>query len=438
MLAALCLAIQLVTPSGTGNPPEISCWQLPCGVRVMAMEVPGAQAETFFTFHPLHLGNDAANHPQWSHLVEHLLIRSTDPDELNLPGIALNGETMGDGMRLESIADPDKWKEALERHAKWLHVTTVDPAVLKTECERIDGEVRQTSLTGFTHKWAIAAWNQVARHGLDTVDVKSSIHTAAPDTALQYLRDTVALDSTVHFAAIGPVDVASLHQELDRLTADLTPRAVTLPAAKAPRLEPAELLDATWDLDDSCIVRWIRLRDDGERGAAEVASQLIAMSLQRQDPGGKGLLRTLVIPSVVTPEGVFMLAIARAADATEVDGAPAALSKRIGSVVDDISKVIPLSLAPRQVATMFEAVPDFAVQRSMTPPQYQRLVECQWLLQSASREFAWGCPREQITRVIGSAAAGDLRSLIDRLASDHPEAGGTLRLTSRVGAPPVH
>ena len=116
----LCAIVMLTALAAEATaPPEIQLHrsQLDNGIRLVLAQVENAQSQTTFTFLPLTIANDDKDRSQWSHLLEHMLIRTTDPLELHAEGVTFNGETTSMYLRMETFAQPAKWQEALQRHA---------------------------------------------------------------------------------------------------------------------------------------------------------------------------------------------------------------------------------------------------------------------------------------------------------------------------------
>src|SRR5215470_1038349 len=135
-MLTLCLSFMLSFLPSTAGVKWVH-FTLPGGVRVSVWQVAGAKKECAFTLLPLSLVDDDADRAQFAHLVEHMLIRSTDREGLQAGGITFNGETGALGLRLETFADPRDWQPALERHVRWLMADTFDAKVLAREKENI-------------------------------------------------------------------------------------------------------------------------------------------------------------------------------------------------------------------------------------------------------------------------------------------------------------
>src|SRR5690349_3311113 len=85
-----------VFPVPAANNPRVETRTLPNGLHCLVINFPGSTNVAIFTYSPMSLITDGLGQTQWSHLVEHLVLRSTVPEEDLLRA---NAETMSDHMR---------------------------------------------------------------------------------------------------------------------------------------------------------------------------------------------------------------------------------------------------------------------------------------------------------------------------------------------------
>ena len=104
----------------------------------------------------LGLASDGPGQAQWSHLVEHLVCRSTGLADLS----RANAETLPDHMRLDFYGNAAHWKEGLAHHFRWLEGAPFTEAGLIAEKPKVKSEGDMTAKNFATHKFAIAAWAQ--------------------------------------------------------------------------------------------------------------------------------------------------------------------------------------------------------------------------------------------------------------------------------------
>ena len=91
-------------------PPKVTRLTLSNGIRVVSLHVEDSTDVAIFSYLPLGLVADGKAKTQWSHLIEHLTIRTTGPIDFKTSG----AETMADNMRLDFIGNTDNWTQGLE------------------------------------------------------------------------------------------------------------------------------------------------------------------------------------------------------------------------------------------------------------------------------------------------------------------------------------
>ena len=109
LVALLALGVAVVAPAqdNTANldrlvrgiETEWENFELSSGLRVTVVHATAAPKQTFFIMVPFGFLADDAGRSQFAHLVEHMVIRSTDPNSLSADGMNLNGETGALSMR---------------------------------------------------------------------------------------------------------------------------------------------------------------------------------------------------------------------------------------------------------------------------------------------------------------------------------------------------
>src|SRR5215471_15460838 len=95
----LALACFTLLPASGSEP--FAEWKPDGGPRFSVLEVKDAPRETFLAFLPCGLLSDDAGQTQFAHVMEHMLIRSTDRSGLAAGEIRFNGETNDVALRLD-------------------------------------------------------------------------------------------------------------------------------------------------------------------------------------------------------------------------------------------------------------------------------------------------------------------------------------------------
>ena len=96
-------------------PPEVTRFTLSNGIQVVNLYVEDSTDVCIFSYLPLGLVADGKAKTQWSHLIEHLVLRTTGPIHNY---VERNGQTTHHGMHLDFIGTTDNWKQGLELQAK--------------------------------------------------------------------------------------------------------------------------------------------------------------------------------------------------------------------------------------------------------------------------------------------------------------------------------
>lgn len=408
-----CLAFSLL-PIAIVNPNEITIdrYQLDNGVRIIVAHVPEAIRQSTFTFLPLHLGNDERDRAQWSHLLEHHLIRSTDPEGLHVDGIDINGETTHHAARLDTIALPEQWPAALQRHAQWLTARSFNAEAHERELRMIHSEEQSTAIGGWTHKWAIAAWNQIVRHGSKHARVHGDVADSQVAQAMQYARNHLPINDSVVIATVGPIELEAVKERIAEHFSEIA-RFDREPPARVRDDEAPKQLAATWDLPTRHAMLWWLLadREPATIAAALAVGDAVQMRLP-QDPAVTPLVRAaLVHATVPTPEGVYFIINAslprdgdamRAAEA--IDQALMSLAPLPGPLF--MARSIPARMLDPQTLLM---------QRPHAPAHMAFALESNWLLQGVHIEYAAGCSHEDLKAALTELTQEDTAAFIANL-----------------------
>ena len=337
------------------------------GVQLCVLRV-DAPRQAIFTFLPIGLYDDRPGEAQFSHLIEHMLIRGTDPDGLEVGGIRINGETTGDALRLETIGPVETWRDAAARHPRWLLERTFEADVLEREKGRIEGEERGTAANSATGKWAQAAWSQIVRADLE----HAAVHGDVAEADVEGLRAAVAarvhLGAGVRIVASGPVTLDELARALEQGFAS-APEAVPASAAAGALESPAHLFrpglrEASWDLDAAHYMEWYPLPDASAHDSAFalLLENRVTMALMGAGhealKGGRALAETRLRTAGAR---ALMISVPVAED-VDLEALQAAIRAQLEPLRAEGAHQT-LALAKMQYAFQLSAAPDFAALR---------------------------------------------------------------------------
>lgn len=348
------------------------------GVHVNVVEVSDAPKVSVFSFLPIGLGGDPAGRAQFSHLAEHMLIRSTDPKRLRIGQMELNGETTNQVMRLESFVPAGQWREAVSRHPRWLCAREFDADVLAREKVRIAGEEHATVPRGYNHKWATAAWAQILG-GRGHAAVHGDVANATLGQLQEYVASHVKLSEAQIFV-IGPSPAKEVVALLRKGFAALnvvdgkTDSPGSHPPTAAAKPGHREI---TWDLAADHYLEWYGLPTDTTAAEAEVMAQLLTMACF-QSPTFAKIPGRAGVGAVIRGGRRFLLFSCNLPAKTKL----AALQDAIRSAVERTPRLAKAQVRGSMFADRFARLPDFAAQRKeVQNPRIRDLVEAQFAMQ---------------------------------------------------------
>jgi hypothetical protein len=412
-LLAACALTQPPQEEGTSG---IERYSLANGVRVLSVHAPDAERQCTFTFLPLSLATDPAGKAQWSHLLEHMMIRSTDSNGLAAGGVEFNGETGPDCMRLDTYATPESFRESIEKHAKWLAARNVSETTLEREKWLIGMEEATVARNLFTHKFAIAAWNQIVHHGRDHAAVHDDVANARAGDVQTMLETVIPINESVMIATIGPVAADNIRAALEELVGTLPPREADLAEVQAevPAIRSGEIA-GTWDLPVRHVILWWPAADTSP---ASRAVQMAAASRLMMSPPAAGAGTTLATALFHLSGGPMIVVNASLSEGQDAEDTSDRIAAAMRETADWPQHVLSMTA---MFAGQLAAPLDFAAMRAQAPEQLRWLAEGQWLLTIAQFEYTWGMPIEDIAAELQALDAAAIAPALDALRQ--PPAG---------------
>jgi hypothetical protein len=427
-LALACFAFLPVT----GNEP-FADWRPDGGPRFSVLEVKDAPRESFFAFLPCGLLTDDAGQAQFAHVMEHMLIRSTDANGLAAGEIRFNGETGDVALRLDVDAPPKLAGDALRKLFGWLSTTEVDGDQLAAEKKNIALELENTSRGGFTHKWALAAWNQVARLGQDHASVRGDVERATVDQVEAAIDARVDL-SKVRIVAAGPLSLKQVQELAGPLLAQANglgalggalsglgaKRHENEAAKRAAKGEPPLATGdrtAKWDLPNAHLLAWYVLPDASADDAAE--AHALAQLLNVQFMQDKSLAPKKIVAfasgDAAVPSGRLLMFSASLASVDDAKVALAALDAAVAA----LPKSSLLDAFGRNSAAELGGMPDWkALRKQAAGKPGADLVEAQVALDFAQREMAMGHSTGELAAAFAKLSRARLeKTIAERLAA---------------------
>jgi predicted Zn-dependent peptidase len=387
-------------------------WSLTNGIRLVSVYFPNSTNVSIFTFSPMGLASDGPNQAQWSHLVEHLVIRSTVPDDLSIA----NAETLPDHMRLDFYANISNWKEGLSHPRRWLEGVPFTEQTLLAEKPKVKSECDFTTKNLVTHKFALAAWAQGVRHGETSVALKGDVDRASlPE--IQAHRDAhLVVLSNVVVCVVGGAAPDEVRAEASRQLEAIQSKAKLVTAVK---LHPGRH-EMSWDLNARHLVlSWpIPGPDDPAFAPLVVVGQRLMMQFYMDNRLKTLTGMTLAGADLRTPEGSFFYVSA----SLRADSSFAEVEKLLAKYVSDLSAVrADFSWAPmfgQQLAESFSSLPDLEILKAQIPPnvtmeQVQGNLGLQW----GMNEFRYGSRRTSVARNLRQVNAEEVQQAAKKYLS---------------------
>jgi predicted Zn-dependent peptidase len=393
--------------------PKLETKTLTNGIRLAAIEIPGSTNVSLFTFLPMGLASDGPSQAQWSHLVEHMVITSTLPDDLAHG----NAETSPDGMRLDYYGSTGDWTEGLGHHRRWLEGVPFTEARLAMEKPKVISECEFTAKNLATHKFALAAWSHGYRHGRTQVDLKGDVLHATLGEIQRYRDAHLAVLDKTTVCLIGGVEAktffAEAEKQLGRLKSQATPAA-------AGKLHPGKL-DLIWDLEARHLVlAWPMPEVASEDYAALMAAAqwLLMRCFSDQDLKQRtGMV--FAGTDLFTPEGNFFYLSASLKPETTFDEVEKRIRGLAASISSDSGGAFPLAMVGPILANSLGHVPDPDIVLKQAPPQMARgMLEANLGLQLFVNVSRYGAQREALAKKAGDLTAAKIQQAAVKYLGD--------------------
>lgn len=407
--ALACLASVLAL--GCGAPRTLAPpapWTLSNGVRVVLVPIPESHNVSIFTYVPMGLASDPAGMTQWAHLVEHLVIRSTHPQ----PTQDVNAETLPDHMRLDFYGTTSNWKEGLAQHATWLSHGDFDEATLQREIPPVLSECDFTARNLATHKFAMAAWGQAARHGKDRAEVRGDIERATLDAVRQLYQQHFAVLNRTVVCIVGGITLDEAHAAADEILSGINSEAVS----PAPMAIANGARKITWDLPTRHIVfSWpLPGADDKDYAALFAAAAQLQMQVFQDVELQKLTGNVFVGADLATPEGRYFFINAVLQPGAEFKQVQDALETRVLALQGE-STAGQTPMIGAQLAFQLTQVMDPAMVKQQAPPEMtSAMIEGNVGLQWGMREFQFGASREVLAKNLAALTQEDVKGALDR------------------------
>ena len=407
-------------------PPKVTRFTLSNGIRVVSLYVEDSTDVVIFSYLPLGLVTDGKTKAQWSHLIEHLTLRTTGP--IDYP--ASSAETMADNMRLEFIGNTDNWTQGVERHTKWLSGLPFSEESLAEELPKALSEINYTEANLGTHKWASAAWNQVFRHGETDISMRGDVQSAKLSELQEYRDQHLVQADRVLLCVIGGIDSETLQPVIESQLGSIDLTAKTLPPATA---TPEAIKDrtATWDVNVTHYMETYAIPHPTHENypALYIANALLNLGLM-QDTQLKELTGFVLCGvDLVTPEQTYLQISASLKPDTDIEN----VKQRIRLLINRIKQPennAQVAMAAPSLAMQFSSPLDIEMMKQQKPAGVSEAMMLGNIgLWWGMLEYQYGETLPQLAGAFAKVSAADVADVVNRYLTE--DARTTLLLTPR-------
>ena len=407
-------------------PPKVTRLTLSNGISVVSLHVEDSTDVAIFSYLPLGLVADGKAKTQWSHLIEHLTIRTTGPIDFKTSG----AETMADNMRLDFIGNTDNWTQGLKRHAQWLSGLPFSAESLAEELPNALSEIDATEIRLATHKWAFAAWNQVFRHGETAISMRGDVQSAQLSELQEYRDLHLVQADRVLLCVIGGVKAETLQPVMEEQLGSINLTAKTLPPATATS-ETAKDQVATWDINVTHYMETYAIPNVENRDypALYMASLLLRIACM-QDAQLKELIGHIYCGvDLITPEQIYLYVSASLKSDIDIE----AVKQRIGQLINRLKQPANNAQVPMYAQALsmeLGSPPDMTMVMQQKPVG---MTETMMLgnigLQWGMLEYQYGDALPQFASALANISVADVVEVVNRYLTEDERM--TLVLTPR-------
>ncbi len=396
-------------------PPKVTRFTLSNGIRVVNLYVEESTDVGIFSYLPLGLVADGKAKTQWSHLIEHLTIRTTSPINYKTS----SAETMADNMRLEFLGNTENWKQGLELHAKWLSGLPFTEKSLAEELPRALSEIKFTEANLATHKWAFAAWNQVFRHGETDISMRGDVQSAKLGELQEYRDLHLVQADRVLLCVVGGVDSETLKDAMEKHLGSINLTAKTFPKPTASP-DIAKDQNVTWDVNVTHYMETFEIPspENEDYPALYVASVLLRLVFM-QDAQLKELTGYVVCGvDLITPEQTYLYVSASLKPNTDI----LKVKQRIQELMNPLKQPennTQVAMFAQSLSTELSAPPDIMLLKQYKPAN---ITETHMLLQLGVSwgmvEYQYGETLSQLASAFADVSAANVADVVNRYLTE--------------------
>ena len=409
VMLIIFLSIISTSCSHSAGKPLASSFTLPNGIRIVSIYIPDSKNVSIFSFLPMGLSSDGPGQAQWSHLVEHLVIRTTIP----FGSQQGNAETLPDHMRLDFYGSIDNWQEGLAHHVRWLEGVPFTRENLHAEKTHVNSECDFVAKRLATHKFALAAWAQGYRHGRKHAALKGNINKVTLNEIQKYRDMYLAELNRVLVCVVGGIDAQTLKpiitEKLGRLKSDAKTHEPVKPHRGNHKM--------TWDLDASHLVLTWPIPDIShiDYPALMVAAQGVTMKCFSDSELKKMTGMVLAGADLTVPEGNFFYISASIKTEVPSDNAYRKIEHHLQTLRSPSAPLPEAAVIGKQLFYQLTNLTDPAVVKAQAPANLSdAMIEGNIGLQWAMHDFRYGRHRKLLARKLAAVTPNQVRQVAQK------------------------
>ena len=395
--------------------PKVTRFRLNNGIRVVNLHVENSTDVGIFSYLPLGLVTDGKGKAQWSHLVNHLTVRTAGPIDYNTS----NTETMADNIRLDFMGNTDTWTRGLALHAKWLAGLPFSHESFTEELPKVLSQFDYIEANLATHKLAQVAWNQVFRHGKTDIAIRKDIQSAQLGELQDYRDQHLVQTDRVLLCVIGGVDPETLKATMEKQLGTIRLTEKTLPRPTVPP-EIAKDQNATWDVKVTHYMEThpIPHPENRDYPALFVASLLWRLACT-QDTQLKELIGYIHCGvDLVTPEQVYLYVSASLKPGADIEK----VKQRIGQLMNPLKQPENNTQVPmiaQSLSMELSAPPDMKTLLQHKPEHMsENLMFLQLGVSWGTMEYQYGDNLQQLASAFADVSATDVADAVNRYLTE--------------------
>ena len=395
--------------------PEVTRFTLSNGIRVVNLHVENSKDVGIFSYLPLGLVTDGKAKPYWSHLINHLTVRTAGPIDFKTS----NAETMADNIRLDFMGNTDTWTRGLERHTKWLSGLPFSGETLTEERPRVLSQFDYIEANLVTHKLAQVAWNQVFRHGETDIAMRRGIQAAQLSELQEYSDQHLVQADRVLLCVIGGVDLETLKDTMEQQLGTIGLTEKTFPELTvSAEIEKAQ--NATWDINVTHYMETYAIpRPESEDyPALYVACVLLRLACIQDTQLKEWTGGIFCGVDLITPEQVYLYITASLKPDVDIEK----VKQRIRQLMNPLKQPennTQVPMVAQGLSTELSAPPDMKTLRQYKPENVpENLMLLQLGVAWGMVEYQYGDTLPQLASALANVSAADVASVVNRYLSE--------------------